>query len=207
MKFLLIGITGKMGSGKSLFSSFFKKKGIPVYSSDERGKILMNQTEIIKKNIIKHFGKDSYKKEKINKTYLSEIVFKNPSALKLLCSIVHPWISIDFKNWIFSVQKKTLYVIKESAILFESGSYKECDIIMTIISPIEKMIERIIKRDNLNENQIINRLKNQISNKKREKKSHFIISNYTSVTFLQKKADKIHELFNKLYTNQYGKRR
>ncbi|WP_185865867.1 dephospho-CoA kinase [Blattabacterium cuenoti] len=207
MKFFLIGITGKMGSGKSLFSSFFKKKGIPVYCSDKRGKILMNQTKIIKKNVIKHFGKDSYKKEKINTTYLSKIVFNNSSALKLLCSIVHPWISIDFKNWISSVQKKTLYVIKESAILFESGSYKECDIIITVTSSVENMIERIIKRDNLNENQIINRLKNQISNKKREKKSHFIINNYSSATFLQKKADIIHKLLENLYKNQYGKRR
>ncbi|ACY40218.1 dephospho-CoA kinase [Blattabacterium sp. (Blattella germanica) str. Bge] len=207
MKFFLIGITGKMGSGKSLLSSFLKKKGIPVYSSDERGKILMNQTKIIKKNIIKHFGKDSYKKEKINKTYLSEIVFKNPIALKLLCSIVHPWISIDFKNWIFYVQKKALYVIKESAILFESGSYKECDFIINITSPIEKIIERIIKRDNLSENQIVNRLKNQISNKKRKEKSHLIINNYSSEMYLEKKADRIHELFENLYKHQYGKRR
>ncbi|WP_185872076.1 dephospho-CoA kinase [Blattabacterium cuenoti] len=197
MKFLLIGITGKMGSGKSLLSSFFKKKGIPIYSSDKRGKILMNKIKIVKKNIIKHFGNNSYKKEKINKDYLSEIVFKNPNALKLLCSIIHPWISIDFKNWIFSLQKKTFYVIKESALLFESGSYKECNCIITITSPKKKMIERIIKRDNLNENQIINRLNNQISNKKRKKKSHFIIHNYSSITFLQKKADKMHKLFNK----------
>ncbi|WP_238785011.1 dephospho-CoA kinase [Blattabacterium cuenoti] len=202
---MLIGITGKMGSGKSLFSSFFKKKGVPIYYSDQRGKILMNKIKIIKKNIIKFFGKNSYKKEKINKTFLSKIVFKNPIALRLLCSIVHPWISIDFKNWKSSIQKKTLYIIKESAILFESESYKECDFIITITSPIEKMIERIIKRDNLSENQIIYRLKNQISNKKREKKSNMIIRNHLSTTYLHYKADKIHELLKNLY--YYGKRR
>ncbi|WP_341655345.1 dephospho-CoA kinase [Blattabacterium cuenoti] len=203
-KIKLIGITGKIGSGKSLFSSFFEKKGIPVYSSDQRGKILMNKVKIIKQNVIKYFGKDSYKKkDKINKTYLSEIVFKNPIALKLLCTIIHPWISLDFKQWISSIikiQKKTLYVIKESAILFESKNYKECDFIITITSPKKNMIERIIKRDNLNENQIIDRFKNQISNREREKKSNFVIKNNSSTYYLQKKADKIHKLLEKLVT-------
>ncbi|WP_341660322.1 dephospho-CoA kinase [Blattabacterium cuenoti] len=205
-KIKLIGITGKMGSGKSLFSFFFRKKGIPVYSSDQRGKILMNQVKIIKQNVIKYFGKDSYRKNKINKTYLSEIVFKNPIALKLLCTIVHPWMSLDFKQWISSIikkkEKKTLYVIKESAILFESRTYKECDFIITITSPKKNMIERIIKRDNLNENQIIDRLKNQISNKKRKKKSHFVIKNYSSTYHLQKESDRIHKLLEKLITQK-----
>ncbi|WP_185858385.1 dephospho-CoA kinase [Blattabacterium cuenoti] len=207
MKFMLIGITGKMGSGKSLFSSFFEKKGIPVYYSDKRGKILMNQKRVIKENIIKYFGRNSYnKKEKINKSYLSEIVFKNPIALRLLGSIVHPCISIDFRNWISSIyKKKTLYVIKESALLFESGSYKKCDLVITITSPMEKMIERIIKRDNLNKNQIINRLKNQMSNQKRKKKSNIIIKNHFSKAYLQKEADRMHKLFKNLF--HYGKRR
>ncbi|WP_185868887.1 dephospho-CoA kinase [Blattabacterium cuenoti] len=212
MKFLLIGVTGKMGVGKSLFSSFLKKKGIPVYSSDERGKILMNQTEIIKKNIIKHFGNNSYKEKKINKTYLSNIVFQNPNALKLLCSIVHPWISVDFKKWIFSIRGKFFYLIKESALLFESKSYKECDHVITITSPVEEMISRVIKRDNLNEYQIVNRLKNQMSNKKRKEKSSLFIENNSSVNYLKKKSDEIHNLFIDLYKNQdiqkkYGKRR
>ncbi|WP_185866999.1 dephospho-CoA kinase [Blattabacterium cuenoti] len=197
-KKMLVGITGKMGSGKSLFSSFLKKKGIPIYYSDQRGKILMNKIRIIKQNITKYFGKNSYEKEKINKFYLSKIVFKNPVALKLLCSIVHPWISFDFKQWRSSIQQKTIYVIKESAILFESGSYKECDLIISITSSKENMIKRIMKRDNLNENEIIDRLKNQISNKKREKKSNIIIKNCLSTHHLQKEADRIHKLIKKL---------
>ncbi|WP_185871504.1 dephospho-CoA kinase [Blattabacterium cuenoti] len=196
----LIGITGKMGSGKSLLSSFFKKKGVPVYYSDKKGKILMNKIRIIKENIIKFFGKDSYKKNIINKTYLSQIVFKNPIALKLLCSIVHPWISIDFKKWMLSITKvnKTIYAIKESALLFETKSYKKCDFIITTISTKENMIERIMKRDNLNENQIIDRLKNQISNKKRKKKSDFIIRNDFSIQNFQNESDIIFKHLKKL---------
>lgn len=210
-KIKLIGITGKMGSGKSLFSSFLKEKGIPVYYSDQRGKILMNQIGMIKQNITKYFGPNSYKKNKVNKTFLSKIVFKNPMALKLLCKIVHPWISMDFKKWISYIiqKKKTIYVIKESAILFETKSYKECDFIITITSPKKNMIERIIKRDNLNENQITDRLKNQISNKKRKEKSNFIIRNYLSTYHLQNEANRIDKLLKKLIlkSHQYGERR
>ncbi|WP_262887072.1 dephospho-CoA kinase [Blattabacterium cuenoti] len=113
-KIKLVGITGKMGSGKSLFTSFFCEKGVPIYYSDQRGKILMNQIEIIKQNIIKYFGKNSYdKKNQINKTYLSNIVFKYPTALKLLCNIVHPWVFLDFQQWISSLtqdHKKKYYM-------------------------------------------------------------------------------------------------
>ncbi|WP_113738198.1 dephospho-CoA kinase [Blattabacterium clevelandi] len=204
MRSFLIGITGNMGSGKSLFSSFFKKNGIPVYSSDQKSKILMNQKKLLKNNIIKYFGKKSYKKNKINTKFLSKIVFKNSIYLKLLCSIVHPWIFLDFKNWIFS--QNTLYSIKESAILFESGSYKNCDLIVTIISPIEKMIERIIKRDHLSEKKIMNRIKFQISDKEKIKNSNIIIENTQDISFLKKKTKEIHnKIIQKILKN--GKRR
>ncbi|WP_185855915.1 dephospho-CoA kinase [Blattabacterium cuenoti] len=200
MKYFLVGITGQMGSGKSLFSSFFKKKGISVYSSDERGKFLMNQKEEIKKNIIKYFGKESYNKEKkINKIFLAKKIFNDSNALKLLCSIVHPWVLLDFNNWILS--QKSFFSIKESALLFESGSYKKCDLIITISSPLEKKIERIIKKDKLSENKIISRIKNQISDVEKEKYSDIIVKNNKDIFFLQKKADKI---YNKII--KYGKR-
>ncbi|WP_185854673.1 dephospho-CoA kinase [Blattabacterium cuenoti] len=206
MKYFLIGITGKMGSGKSLFSSFFKKRGISVYSSDKRGKILMNKTENIRKNIIKFFGKKSYEKNRLNTNFLSEKVFRDPIALKLLCSIVHPWVFLDFKNWILS-QKKTLYFIKESAILFESGAYKNCDLIITLTSPVETMIERVMKRDNLKEDQILNRLNIQISNRNKIKHSNIIIENIQDISFLENKAKKIHkEIISKIYKKN-GKRR
>ncbi|WP_185864329.1 dephospho-CoA kinase [Blattabacterium cuenoti] len=215
MNLILIGLTGKMGSGKSVFSSFFKKKGIPIYYSDKRGKILMNNIKTIQNSIIKNFGKKSYVNNKVNKNYLSNIVFKNPVALKILCSIIHPWISFDFKKWIISLKKKknkneNFYVIKESAILFESGSYQECNNIITITSPLKKIIERIIKRDNLSEKEIFYRLKNQISNKKRKKISNIIVDNSTSFKDLKEQANNIYNntfltINKKIFSN--GKRR
>ncbi|WP_185868384.1 dephospho-CoA kinase [Blattabacterium cuenoti] len=212
MKCVLIGVTGKMGSGKSLFSYHLKKKGIPVYSSDERCRILMNKMSLIKKKIIKFFGKNSYTKEKkINKFFLSKILFNNYDALKLLSSIIHPWIKIDFKKWMIAIvnsniDKKRFYLIKESALLFESGSYKDCDMIINLSSPLKNKIERIIKRDNLNEIEIINRLKNQISNKMREKASDILVNNNCSRQYLEEKSHVIHEKIIKKI-EKYGKRR
>ncbi|WP_238785123.1 dephospho-CoA kinase [Blattabacterium cuenoti] len=190
----LIGITGNMGTGKTLFSSFLKKTGIPVYCSDDRGKILMNNQNVIKKNIIRSFGKESYKKNKLNNFFLSKKVFSNPPALKLLCSIVHPWINLDFEKWKKNVSiNNPLYIIKESAILFESGFYKKCDIIITLTSSLNKKLERIINRNKLSEEDIINRLNNQKKFLKKEKIkesiNNIVINNNSSKNELQDKAN------------------
>ncbi|WP_185877239.1 dephospho-CoA kinase [Blattabacterium cuenoti] len=210
MKSLLIGITGNIGSGKTLYSSFMKKYNIPIYYSDKRGKIIMNKSNLLKSNIIKYFGKNSYTKMGIiNSSYLSKIVFQNSYALKLLCKLIYPLIKIDFELW-----KKSLlinnfppYLIKESATLFESGSYKNCDIIIVLNSSLENKIKRIIKRDNLNELQIINRLNNQlkINDIKVNSNNIIIIDNNLSIDQLKKKSHKIHKTIIKKIN--YGKRR
>ncbi len=180
-----------MGSGKSLFSSFLKKKGIPIYSSDERCKILMNQIQIIKINILKIFGNNSYQNEKINKNYLSNIIFQNDKAYKLISNIVHPWIKIDFRKWMF-LQTKNSYLVKESSLLFERGNYKECHIIINISSSLQNSLERVMNRDYLNEIQIFNRLKYQIPNKIKNQKSNIIIDNNSSIDSLKQQSYKIH---------------
>ncbi|WP_185873711.1 dephospho-CoA kinase [Blattabacterium cuenoti] len=203
MKSLLIGITGKMGTGKSLFTTFFKKMGVPIYHSDKKCKKLMNEKKYIKTKIIKYFGKKSYLNNKINTHFLSKTVFNNIYALKLLCSIIHPWVFLDFNNWIKS--KKTLYYIKESSLLFESGTYKYCHLIITIVSPIKKMIERIIQRDNLNEEQIMNRINFQTSNKEKIKYSNIIIhNNIHNTLYLENKAKNIHNKIIKKIYQIYG---
>ncbi|WP_185850854.1 dephospho-CoA kinase [Blattabacterium cuenoti] len=191
MNHFLVGITGQMGTGKSIFSSFFKKKDIPIYYSDKKCKKLMNTVKYIKQNIKKYFGYKSYQDNKVNTNFLSEKIFKDQNSLKYLCSILYPWIFLDFKNWI-SLQKKTIYLIKESALLFESGTYKNCNLIINMISPIDQMIDRVKKRDNLNKRQILDRIKFQLSNKERKKYSNFNIENSKDFSFLEKKAEIIH---------------
>ncbi|WP_185882299.1 dephospho-CoA kinase [Blattabacterium cuenoti] len=202
----LIGITGQIGTGKSLLSHYFQQMQVPVYQSDIQCKKLMNNNCFIKKEIIKYFGTQAYiKNNTINSVVISNIVFNNNPAsyLKLLCKIIYPWMVLDFKIW-QNYHHKKLYLIKDSALLFESGSYKNCDLMINITSSIDTIIKRVRKRSRLHVNQIINRLKLQIPNRYRIKYSNFIINNESDINYLKYKAKTIHNLIiNKL---KYGKR-
>ncbi|WP_185877763.1 dephospho-CoA kinase [Blattabacterium cuenoti] len=197
MKSILVGITGNIGTGKTLLSDYFKKEnGIPIYSSDQKCKILMNKSSIIRKNIIKYFGSKSYNGKKINKNFLSKIIFNDLNALNILCSIVHPWVELDFEKW--RKNYNCPYIIKESAILFEYGNYKEFDFIIILTSFLEKILERIIKRDKLNKIEILNRLNNQtkINDIKKIKNIGnriFIIENNSSIYQLKKFSIILHK--------------
>lgn len=143
----IVGLTGGIGSGKSTISSFFIKKNIPVYNSDISAKIIMHKVLSVKMKILKFFGEKSYINGKLNTKYISNIIFNNSLKLKFLNTLVHPWILIDFKNWM--LYYKSFYCIKETAILFETGIDKLCDITITVIAPKELRIKRIIERNKI----------------------------------------------------------
>ncbi len=172
----IIGLTGGMGSGKSTIATHLISKGIPVFVSDTEAKKVMEFPEVISK-IVATLGIEILNQDKtINREKLSEIVFNNPEKLKLLNSIVHPEVKKHYEKWIHD-HNNYLFVVKETAILFESGSYKDCDIIITITAPLEKRIERIIKRDHTTRSKIIARINNQISDEERISKSDYTIDN------------------------------
>ncbi|WP_185873172.1 dephospho-CoA kinase [Blattabacterium cuenoti] len=207
MKSILVGITGNIGTGKTLLSNFFKENGVPIYSSDNKCKILMNKSNIIRKNIIKFFGIKSYNGKKLNKNFLSKIIFKDINALKILCSIVHPWVKLDFEKW--KKNNNYPYIIKESALIFEFENYKEFDLIIILTSYLKIILKRIIKRDKLSKEEIINRLNNQINinnikNIKNISNKIFFIENNSSITKLKKYSISLHK---KIIKNiKYGKR-
>src|SRR5579862_1868590 len=117
---LKIGLTGGIGSGKSTVAKLFEILGVPVYYADDAAKHLMNEEEELKEKIKQQFGKETYSNEKLNSAFLSSIVFNNAEKLELLNSIVHPATINDAAKW---MQLQTApYVIKEAALIFESGS-------------------------------------------------------------------------------------
>ena len=120
-----IGLTGGIGSGKSTVSKMLITEGIPVYDSDSRAKFLMNDSIELKKKIIQKFGKESYMNNKLNREYLSNIVFNSKSEIIKINSLVHPFVYDDFNHWKKDFFSK--YVIFESALIFETGSYKNND--------------------------------------------------------------------------------
>ncbi|MAD13281.1 MAG: dephospho-CoA kinase [Flavobacteriaceae bacterium] len=172
---IIVGLTGGIGSGKSKILNFLKKKGFPCYDSDKRAKQLVNSNLELKNKIKKEFGNDIYKLEEIDSKTLSNIVFNKPYKLKLLNSIIHPYVRNDFNE--FKLKTKASLVFKESAIMFESKTNLLCDFIVLIKAPIQVRLNRVTKRDLIDESIVKSRILNQWSDEKKEVLSDKIIEN------------------------------
>jgi len=171
----IIGLTGGIGSGKTTIANHFKEANIPVYIADDEARKIMQSEEIIDA-IRKTFGDAIFDDTILNREKLSKIVFENPEKLKLLNAIIHPAVKKDFQNWVLN-HKNAPFVIYEAAILFESGSYKNCDFIITVTAPIETRIQRVIQRDNTTREQVLKRINAQWNDEQRIAKSDFVIDN------------------------------
>ena len=171
----IIGLKGGIGSGKTTIAKHIKSLGIPVYNADDEAKkvLLLPETLTSLKLV---FGNSIFDNETLNKDKLSTIVFNNPEMLKQLNKIIHPAVKIHFDNWLIS-NKNSQLVVKEAAILFESGSYIDCDAIITIVAPLNSRINRVIKRDYTNYEAVLSRINNQWSDEKRIEKSDYVIEN------------------------------
>lgn len=171
----IIGLTGGIGSGKTTIANHFKAAGIPVYIADDEARAIMQSSEIILA-IKKTFGETVFENQSLNRHKLAEIVFNSPEKLKLLNSIIHPAVKKHFDNWILNYENLP-FIIYEAAILFESGSYKNCDKIITVIAPIESRIQRVILRDNTTRENVLKRISAQWNDEQRIAKSDFVIEN------------------------------
>ena len=146
MKPKLIGITGGIGAGKSTVSTICKHLGFKVYNSDQRAKEIVSEDSIIKKKIISFFGNNIYKNGVLNRKFLSDKIFNDKSSLQQINSIIHPAVKKDFNCWVTKNSNEKI-LFKESALLFESGAYKELDKIILIVSDKNLRVSRVLNRD------------------------------------------------------------
>lgn len=183
---LKVGITGGIGSGKSTVCRLFALMGIPVYDADSRAKALMTTNASLVKSVKKYFGAEVYDNDgNLNRKLLGSIVFNDKKKLNLLNSLVHPVVQKDHEQW-HRKQKNCPFTIKEAALLFESGSYKKLDLIITITAPLPLRIERAMKRDHATRKEVMARLKKQWTDAQRKKAADFIISNDERDSLIQK---------------------
>ena len=171
----IIGLTGGIGSGKSRVVALFTTLGVPCYIADVEAKRLMNNQPEVKAAIVNLFGEQAYVDGDLNRSYLSQIVFANPEKLKALNAIVHPAVAKDFSVWV--EQQKTPFVIKEVAILFETGGYKNVDKTVLITAPETIRIERVMLRDGVTAEEVKARMRNQWTDAQREPLADFVIDN------------------------------
>jgi dephospho-CoA kinase len=144
---LKIGITGGIGTGKTLISEIFQVLGIPVYNADNRAKWLMANDSMLISDIQRLLGKNSFTNNNgLDTKFIASMIFGNEVLLQQLNSLVHPAVGLDFEQWVKD-QEKSLYILKEAALLFESGSYKTLDYVITVSAPLEIRLRRLEKRD------------------------------------------------------------
>lgn len=143
---LEVGITGGIGSGKSTVSYIFSVLGIPIYDADSRAKYLMAHQESLKNAIRQAFGEEAYsEKGELNRSFLAAQVFNDSEKVKLINNLVHPEVAKDYLHWLS--QQKSPYVVREAALMIESGAYKHLDKLITVFAPEELRIKRIQARD------------------------------------------------------------
>ncbi|MFO7829205.1 MAG: dephospho-CoA kinase [Bacteroidales bacterium] len=170
-----VGVTGGIGSGKSLICEIFNHLSIPVFNADTEAKLIINSDKDVIDQIKQAFGNDIYHKNKLKKDVLAKIIFNDSKALTRINSIVHPKVREYFHDWAEKQQSK--YVIEEAAILFESNAYLDLDYIINVHANKQSRIERVIKRDNISKEEVLSRMQNQLCDEKRMKLADFTIYN------------------------------
>jgi dephospho-CoA kinase len=172
---LKIGITGGIGSGKSIVTNIFKVLGIPVFDADSTAKTIMNENEELKLALQKEFGTEVYQNNQLNRKYLADIVFKDAYRLEVLKSLVHPASIAAGLAW--TEHQTAPYTIKEAALLFEAGSGFNLDYIIGVYAPQAVRIKRVMDRDGVTREDVLNRMSRQINEEMKMKLCDFVIVN------------------------------
>ena len=192
---LQIGITGGIGSGKSLVCRIFQQLGVPVYDADSHAKGLMTTDGILISQIKKEFGDLAYHPDgSLNRSYLGQYVFLDEERLQKLNTLVHPRVAVDYQHWL-SQHPDVPYVLKEAALLYESGSYRNLDKVVVVSAPLEIRKERVLQRDaHRTVDQFNGIVEKQMSEEEKLKRADYIIIN-DDKTLVIPQVLKLHDQF------------
>ena len=171
----MIGLTGGIGSGKSVVAKIFATLGIPVFNADDEAKRIMQTSPEIKTKLIEQFGMDIYNESGLDKEKLASIVFDDPFQLQLLNAIVHPVTIQAAKDW--AAKQTSPYVIKEAALIFESGAADGLLKVIGVTAPLSLRIHRVMQRDGITKDQVDARMRNQISDTIKMRLCDYVIEN------------------------------
>jgi dephospho-CoA kinase len=170
-----IGITGGIGSGKSVVGQILEAMHFPVYYSDQQSKVLVETDLEIREELIKLLGTEVYLDGKLNRPFLTQQLFSNDDLRLKINQIIHPKVREAFTIWV-NKQSSNL-VFNEAAILFETGAYQSMDYNILVTAPLELKIERVLKRDNITINEIQERISKQWSDEEKIPLADFVIVN------------------------------
>ncbi|HUC81629.1 MAG TPA: dephospho-CoA kinase [Flavisolibacter sp.] len=172
---LKIGLTGGIGSGKTTVAKVFELLGVPVYYADAASKRLYKTDKELIQKLKTHFGDDIYNEDELNRTKLAAAVFSNPAKLELLNTLVHPPTIRDAEAWMKA--QTAPYVIKEAALIFESGSVSGLYYVIGVYTPTHIRLKRVMDRDGSSREDVLNRMSRQISEQIKMRLCDFVIAN------------------------------
>lgn len=173
----IIGLTGGIGSGKTTVAGYFASWGVPVYYADDEAKKILYLPEAAGE-VQAAFGEGVFTDGLPDRQKIAALVFSDPAKLAQLNAIIHPRVKQHFLDWV-AAHKESPFVIKEAAILFESGSHKDCDAVILVTAPKEERIRRVIQRDDTSREKVLERMANQWDEDKKVALSDYIIENLT----------------------------
>jgi len=192
---LKVGITGGIGSGKTTICRIFETLGIPVFYADTVAKEIMVNDAILIQGVKDSFGEESYLPGGIlNNKHIAGIVFNDELELAKLNAMVHPAVFRAFDNWSVQLPKDTPYILKEAALLFESGSYKMCNKNILVTAPLELKLKRVMKRDGVTADQVKARMDKQFTDEKKIKMADYLINNNETDSLINQVME-LHQLF------------
>ena len=187
-----IGLTGGIGCGKTTVANIFKQLGIPIYSSDSRAKDLLLNNHFLRESLISLFGDRVVIDGILNTSYIASKVFSNPKELIKLNALVHPFVQKDFDAW--SASQNSDYVLKESAILIETGADKFLDKIILVISPEELKFSRVMLRDQITKEDVLLRMNKQWTDNQKRINADYIIYNDEKTSLINQILN-LHSIF------------
>lgn len=172
----ILGLTGGIGSGKSVVSELFRMMGIPVYDSDDRSKKICDTDSVLKNAIIELFGTDMYAEGLLNRKALAQHIFADEKALRAVNALIHPFVEKDFIEWVQENNQHPI-LVQESAILFEAGLENNFDRIICVTAPESLRIERVSKRNGVSPESVRERIKSQMAESEKIAKSDIVVIN------------------------------
>lgn len=188
-----VGITGGIGAGKSFVCKRFATMGFPVFDCDKESKLLMNTHQVVRFRLTELLGQECYQNDTLNRAFVAEKIFNNPTLKQQVEAIVHPMVAEQFSQW--ASKQNAPIVLVESAILYESGFDKQVDKVIVVDANTETRIERTMKRDACSKEQAEQRINAQMSNQEKIKKADYIIQNNPGSDI----NSQLFELMKKLY--------
>jgi dephospho-CoA kinase len=187
-----IGITGGIGSGKSVVSTLLAMNGIPVYAADTEGRRLSDASPVIRKRLIDLFGDDIYVNDTLDRKRLASFVFSSKQVLRKVNEIIHPVVQKDFLAWVQQQKEKVCAI--ESAVLFESGFDKTVDAVLLVYAPVALRLMRAMERDGATEADIMKRMNRQMPEELKREQADYIIIN-DDIQALMPQVDRLQEIW------------